>query len=235
MANRSVDENTPHILIVDNDMRIRSLLKKYLSENGFRTSVAADAREAQEQIGLLTFDLMVLDVMMPGITGLELTELLRRKKNPIPILLLTARTEVEDRIEGLTMGADDYLSKPFDPKELLLRVHSILRRSQLDSQPVSAPPEEVKFGPFIFNYQRGELRNGEDRVTLTTREIDVIRRLTAERGRIVTREDLSEDHNVSERAIDVQINRLRRKIEPDPRDPIYLQTVRGSGYLLQTD
>jgi two-component system phosphate regulon response regulator OmpR len=230
-----IDENTPHILIVDDDTRIRTLLKKYLSDNGFRTTIAADGREALAQMEHLAFDLVVLDIMMPDLSGLEVTERLRRRKNPVPVLLLTARAEVEDRIAGLSIGADDYLTKPFDPKELLLRIHSILRRSQMESRRPSEPPSEINFGPFVFKYQRGELLQGEQRVTLTTREIEVMRKLTSEPGRIVTREELSDDHNVSERAIDVQINRLRRKIEDDPRDPIYLQTVRGSGYLLRTD
>jgi two-component system phosphate regulon response regulator OmpR len=230
-----VDENTPHILIVDDDTRIRTLLKKYLSDNGFRTTIAADGREALAQMEHLAFDLVVLDIMMPDLSGLEVTERLRRRKNPVPVLLLTARADVEDRIAGLSIGADDYLTKPFDPKELVLRINSILRRSQMESRRPAEPPSEINFGPFIFKYQRGELLNGERRVTLTTREIEVMRKLTSEPGRIVTREELSDDHNVSERAIDVQINRLRRKIEDDPRDPLYLQTVRGSGYLLRTD
>ncbi len=230
-----VDENTPHILIVDDDTRIRTLLKKYLSDNGFRTTIAADGREALAQMEHLAFDLVVLDIMMPDLSGLEVTERLRRRKNPVPVLLLTARADVEDRIAGLSIGADDYLTKPFDPKELVLRINSILRRSQMENRRPAEPPSEINFGPFTFKYQRGELLNGERRVTLTTREIEVMRKLTSEPGRIVTREELSDDHNVSERAIDVQINRLRRKIEDDPRDPLYLQTVRGSGYLLRTD
>ena len=235
MSGRTVDENTPHILVVDDDTRIRDLLKKYLRENSFRVTIAAEAKEAAALMEKLSYDLMVLDVMMPGISGLEFTERLRARRNPIPILLLTARTEVEDRINGLTMGADDYLTKPFDPKELLLRINSILRRSQMETARASEPPSEVKFGPFVFNYQRGELMKDAERVTLTTREIELLRKLTGEPGQIVKREELSDERNVSERAIDVQINRLRRKIEPDLRDPIYLQTVRGSGYLLRID
>lgn len=229
------NDNTPSILIVDDDTRIRTLLKKYLNDNGFWTTVAADGREALRLLEHLSFDLIVLDVMMPELTGLELTERLRKRQNPVPILLLTARAEVEDRIAGLSIGADDYLTKPFDPKELLLRVNSILRRSQMESARRVDPPAEVTFGPFTFKYQRGDLFRGDERITLTTREVEVMRKLTSSPGRIVTREELSDDHNVSERAIDVQINRLRRKIEDDQRDPIYLQTVRGSGYLLHTD
>ena len=182
----------------------------------------------------LEYDLLVLDIMMPGITGLEFTEKLRAAENPVPILLLTALAETEQRIEGLAMGADDYLPKPFDPKELLLRVQSILRRSASDESPL-APPEEVHFGDHLFRYERGELTRDGARITLTTREIEVLRCLTQSPGRIVTRAELADGEDISERAIDVQINRLRRKIEADPRDPIYLQTVRGAGYVLRTD
>lgn len=228
------DETTPHVLIVDDDTRIRELLQKYLSDNGYRTSTAADAAKAQTKMDGLEYDLLVLDIMMPGITGLEFTEKLRAAENPVPILLLTALAETEQRIEGLAMGADDYLPKPFDPKELLLRVQSILRRSASDESPL-APPEEVHFGDHLFRYERGELTRDGARITLTTREIEVLRCLTQSPGRIVTRAELADGEDISERAIDVQINRLRRKIEADPRDPIYLQTVRGAGYVLRTD
>lgn len=228
------DETTPHVLIVDDDTRIRELLQKYLSDNGYRTSTAADAAEAQTKMDGLEYDLLVLDIMMPGITGLEFTEKLRAAENPVPILLLTALAETEQRIEGLAMGADDYLPKPFDPKELLLRVQSILRRSASDESPL-APPEEVHFGDHLFRYERGELTRDGARITLTTREIEVLRCLTQSPGRIVTRAELADGEDISERAIDVQINRLRRKIEADPRNPIYLQTVRGAGYVLRTD
>ncbi len=228
-----IDETTPHILIVDDDTRIRDLIKKYLSENGFRTTIAADAREAQTHIDNLTFDLMVLDVMMPGLTGLEFTERLRSRRNPIPILLLTARTETEDRIEGLSTGADDYLTKPFDPKELLLRIHSILRRAQMNTNNANTVSEEISFGNYRFHRTRGDLYHGDQRITLTTREIELMRKLSQSPGQIISRDELAEEYAISERAIDVQINRLRRKIEDDPRDPLHLQTVRGSGYLLR--
>lgn len=229
-----LDETTPHILIVDDDTRIRELLQKYLADNGYRTSTAADAAEAQGKMDALTYDLLVLDIMMPGITGLEFTQKLRADDNGVPILLLTALAETEQRIEGLTLGADDYLSKPFDPKELLLRVQNILRRSGADENMI-APPEEIHFGDYLFRYERGELTRDGARITLTTREIEVLRCLTQAQGRIVTRAELADGEDISERAIDVQINRLRRKIETDPRDPLYLQTVRGSGYVLRTD
>jgi len=228
------DETTAHILVVDDDTRIRALLQKYLSDNGYRTSVAESAAEARKKMDALTYDLLVLDIMMPGISGLEFTEKLRRENDPVPILLLTARAEVEQRIEGLASGADDYLAKPFDPQELLLRVQNILRRSVSDTQALE-PPEEVYFGPFTFRYERGELTREGTRITLTTREAELMRRLVVAPGSIVTREALAEGETISERAIDVQINRLRRKIETDPRDPIYLQTVRGAGYVLRLD
>ena len=226
------DETTPHILIVDDDTRIRELLQRYLSDNGYRTSIAADAKEAQSKMQALAYDLLVLDIMMPGVTGLEFTEQLRAAENAVPILLLTALAETENRIEGLAVGADDYLPKPFDPKELLLRIQSILRRSGADEAALE-PPEEVRFGDHLFRFDRGELTRNEERITLTTRE--VLRCLTQTPGRVVSRLELADGEDISERAIDVQINRLRRKIEADPREPIYLQTVRGSGYVLRTD
>lgn len=226
------DENTPHLLIVDDDTRIRSLLQKYLSDNGYRTSAARDAQEAQAKMENLIYDLLILDVMMPGLSGVQFTEKLRQKNNLVPILLLTARAELEHRVEGLSVGADDYLPKPFDPKELLLRVQSILRRTN-DGEPTHAPPEKAEFGDFTFIYERGALTKDGTRIGLTTREIDLLRQLVAAQGRIISRLELAGDEEISERTIDVQINRLRRKIEADPRDPLYLQTVRGTGYVLR--
>lgn len=228
------DETTPHILIVDDDDRIRTLLQRYLADNGYRTSIAADAAEAQTKMQVLTYDLLVLDIMMPGVTGLEFTEQLRQAENAIPILLLTALAETENRIEGLAVGADDYLPKPFDPKELLLRIQSILRRSGNEENAIE-PPEEVRFGEHLFRFEKGELTRDGARITLTTREIEVLRCLTQTPGRVVSRLELADGEDISERAIDVQINRLRRKIEEDPREPVFLQTVRGSGYVLRTD
>ncbi|MBE8191563.1 MAG: response regulator transcription factor [Alphaproteobacteria bacterium] len=231
-----VDENTPHLLIVDDDTRIRSLLQKYLTDNGYRTSAAKDALEAQSYMENILFDLIILDVMMPNMTGIEFAEKLRKTQNMVPILLLTARAEIEHRIEGLSAGADDYLSKPFDPQELLLRVQNILRRIASDAAaPAQTPPEEARFGTFSFRYERGELTQNGERIALTTREIDLLRRLVAAHGRIVSRMELTDGEKISERTIDVQINRLRRKIEADPRDPLFLQTVRGTGYVLHVD
>ncbi len=229
------DEHTPHILIVDDDRRIRALLQKYLGENGFRASIAIDATDAQEKMNRLTYDLLVLDIMMPDITGLEFTEKLRQRHNQIPILLLTARAEVENRIEGLEVGADDYLSKPFDPQELLLRIHNILRRTHSEAQQKNAMVKEAKFGDFIFNVEKGALTRNGTRITLTTREIDVMRKLATSPGRAISRAEFSGDEGISDRAVDVQMNRLRRKIEEKPHDPLYIQTVRGAGYILKTD
>lgn len=232
----ALDESTAHILIVDDDRRIRQLLQKFLSENGYRTSMAGDAREAREKLKNLVFDLIVLDVMMPGETGLDLTKDLRGHNDGVPILLLTALAEVDQRIEGLQTGADDYLPKPFEPQELLLRIRNILRRQAAMPETGIEPPEEVCFGPFKFILERGELTREGERIPLTTRENELLRYFATHGGKIVHRDDLTQgQENISERAIDVQINRLRRKIEADPRNPIYLQTVRGAGYILRTD
>jgi len=230
------DENTAHILIVDDDRRIRSLLQKFLSENGYRTSIAGDAKEARQHLESLEFDLIVLDVMMPGETGMELTKDLRTKANAVPILLLTALADVDHRIEGLQTGADDYLPKPFDPQELLLRINNILRRqAAMPSSKIEAP-EEVRFGDCVFKLVRGELLRGDERISLTTRDIELLRYFAEKAGQIIPREALMQgQEKISERAIDVQINRLRQKIEEDPRNPVHLQTVRGAGYILRVD
>lgn len=230
------DESTAHILIVDDDRRIRQLLQKFLSDNGYRTSTAGDANEARKKLGNLIFDIIVLDVMMPDETGLDLTRALRERNNDIPILLLTALAEVDQRIEGLQTGADDYLPKPFEPQELLLRIRNILRRQAVMPQIDLVPPDEVVFGPYKFILERGELTCNGKRVPLTTRENELLKHFATNSGQIVPRDDLTDgQENISERAIDVQINRLRRKIESDPRNPVYLQTVRGAGYILRTD
>lgn len=230
------DESTSHILIVDDDRRIRSLLQKFLCDNGYRASMAANATEARQKLEGLVFDLIVLDVMMPGETGLELTTDLRKHANNVPILMLTALAEVEDRIEGLETGADDYLPKPFEPHELLLRVRNILRRQDTVGKTSIDMPTQVSFGPCLFKLERGELTRNDTRVPLTTREIELLRYFACRGGRIIRREELMDgEEKISERAIDVQINRLRRKIEDNPRDPVFLQTVRGAGYILHTD
>jgi two-component system phosphate regulon response regulator OmpR len=223
--------NAPHILVVDDDSRLRELLRRYLSENAFTVSAAADAAEARRLLAGITFDLIVMDVMMPGENGFSLTESVRRD-NGTPILLLTARGEVEDRITGLERGADDYLVKPFEPRELLLRIATILRRSA-----PAAPVARVQLGDCVFDAERGELWRNDELVRLTTIEESLLRTLAMHAGRTVSRDELISQSAIDggARTVDVQVTRLRRKIEPNPRAPRFLQTVRGRGYLLRPD
>lgn len=226
------DDDAPHLLVVDDDTRIRSLLKRYLAENGFRVSIAANAAEARAKLRGLDFDLLVLDIMMPGETGVELTQSLRRERD-VPILMLTALTETDNRIEGLEAGADDYLPKPFDPRELILRINNILRRGNTHQQPKL---EQVVFGPYSFQIARRELKKGGESLKLTDREQEILCIFAQRVGETIPRHELvGEDANVGERTIDVQINRLRRKIEKDPANPTWLQTVRGIGYRLSVE
>ncbi len=226
-----MSDDRPHILVVDDDTRIRELLRSYLRDNGFRVTVAATAVEAREKMAGLAFDILVLDVMMPGESGTVLTKSLRDAANDVPILMLSALAQSEDRIAGLASGSDDYLAKPFEPEELLLRIRSILKRTE----PASAA-EEVRFGDCVFSLKRGELRRDGEAVRLTTRERDLLRKLATSAGRTVSRQDLAppgtED---SARSVDVLVNRLRSKIEDDPSLPVYLQTVRGVGYTLHVN
>jgi two-component system, OmpR family, phosphate regulon response regulator OmpR len=219
----------PHLLVVDDDRRIRDLLLRFLLAEGFRVTTAETAAEARAKLGGLSFDLLILDVMMPGETGFDLARAIRVSSS-VPILMLTARDEAENRIKGLELGADDYLAKPFEPRELLLRIANILKR-QL---PASPPIESVKFGEFTFHLGRGELRRGEEIVHLTDREREMLCALAAKPGETVPRLALAggNGHEVNERAVDVQVNRLRRKIERDPANPLIVQTVRGIGYRL---
>ena len=225
----SVADDAPHILVIDDDQRIRSLLRRYLTDNGFRVDVAADAEEARAMLGGLAFDLLILDVMMPGENGFELLASLR-KSMQVPVLMLTARAEIEHRITGFEGGADDYLGKPFEPRELVLRINAILKRGT----PAPAPLiEQLRFGPFTFHLGRRELKRGQEPVRLTDRERQIMAVFAASPNETVPRLDLlSGDEPAGERTIDVQINRLRRKIEVDPTNPLYLQTVRGIGYRL---
>ena len=218
--------------MVDDDDRIRTLLHRYLSENGgYRTSIASDSLEARRLLGTIDFDLLILDVMMPGESGFDLTEKVRAASN-VPILLLTARGLPEDRIEGLERGADDYLPKPFEPRELLLRVGALLRRSK----PQREKQREITFGDCRFEPERGELRRGGDLVKLTSSELALLRALSRKPGDVVSRSALAmQTETALERSIDVQVTRLRKKIEDDPRTPIYLQTIRGVGYTLMAD
>lgn len=229
-------DHASHILIVDDDRRIRDLLSRFLVSNGYRATAAESAAEARRLMAGLSFDLIVLDVMMPGENGFEFAVSLRETSH-VPILMLTALADINDRIRGLEAGVDDYLSKPFDPRELLLRISSILRRVATPPPVLPRPaPESVTFGRFSFHLERGELLDEAEPVKLADRERDILRILAEADGATVSREALTDgDSDSNERTIDVQINRLRRKIEADPADPVYLQTVRGSGYRLIVD
>ncbi len=232
-------DDMPHLLVIDDDERLRDLLRRYLSRNGFRVTAAQDAQEARSALSGLAFDLLILDVMMPGETGLELTHALREGDSTVPILLLTAMGETADRIAGLSAGADDYLAKPFEPQELLLRIQSILRRAQ--HAPAPPPQEEqeslIQLGAFIFDLKREILTSHGTPVRLSTAEAALLKALALSPRLPLSREDLAQQGNLDSnpRAIDVQVTRLRRKIEPDPKTPIYLQTVRGMGYVLHPD
>jgi two-component system phosphate regulon response regulator OmpR len=232
MTKQPPSDDAPHLLVVDDDTRIRDLLNRYLMDQGFRVTVAGDAAEARRKLEGLHFDLIILDVMMPGESGLSLTQSLYEKKT-IPVILLTARVEAESRIAGLEAGADDYLSKPFDPRELVLRINNILRRSISADAPKI---EQVMFGPFTFSIPRKELRKAAETIRLTDREQEIMMLFALRAGDTIPRHELiGDDTDVGERTIDVQINRLRRKIEEDPANPVYLQTVRGIGYRLSID
>ncbi|GHF32944.1 response regulator [Seohaeicola zhoushanensis] len=227
-----------HLLIVDDDERIRELLKKFLIRHGFLVTAARDAAHARRVLSGLDFDLIVLDVMMPGEDGISLTRALRATKNT-PILLLTARGETENRIAGLEAGADDYLAKPFEPKELLLRINAILRRMP-DTPAEATTPKILHLGPVRYDIERGEMWQGDQLVRLTATESQLMKIFSVRPGEAVSRtklvEDLGRDRGqAQERAVDVQITRLRRKIESNPRQPRYLQTVRGAGYMLAPD
>ncbi|MGH7036826.1 MAG: response regulator [Stellaceae bacterium] len=219
-----------HLLVVDDDARLRELLRRYLSDNGFRVTVAADAAEARAALARFAFDLVVLDVMMPGESGLDLTRALRGEGGA-PVLLLTARAEPEDRINGLEQGAEDYLAKPFEPRELVLRIHNILQRRP------RADAGALRFGGYRFDLARGELFRGGEPVHLTAAEAGLLSILAHKAGQAVAREELALSASMAGnvRNVDVQMTRLRRKIERDPRFPRYLQTVRGTGYVLKPD
>lgn len=227
-----------HILVVDDDERLRRLLVRYLSEHGFRVTAAADAAAARASLRSLRPDLMVLDVTMPGETGLQLVDDLRRQGEvELPVLLLTARGAPEDRIAGFESGADDYLGKPFDPYELVLRVRALLRRASAMQQAVPAPGRSpVRLGEAEFDPGRGELRNAQGPVRLTGGEVALLTALARKPNEILTREEIAAALGMAEpgeRAIDVQVTRLRRKIEQDSREPRFLHTVRGRGYVLK--
>lgn len=233
-AAKPLPDDAPHLLVVDDDRVIRQTLARYLTNNGYRVTTAENAGAARKKLDGLTFDLLILDVMMPGETGFELARAIRAgtagPMPEVPVLMLTARSELSDRITGLEIGADDYMPKPFEPRELLLRIGGILRRAMPAPQPVV---ESVKFGDFHFHVARLELKKGEEVVRLTDREKEMLRVLAVKPGETVPRYDLAAPGgDINERTVDVQVNRLRRKIEIDPANPIHLQTVRGIGYRL---
>jgi two-component system phosphate regulon response regulator OmpR len=224
----------PHILCVDDDKRLRELLRKYLMDHGYLVTTAHDANDAQAKLDIITFDIVVLDVMMPVTDGIRLTNQLRKQDRfqDLPILLLTARGEKDDRIAGLEAGSDDYLVKPFEPKELLLRIQSILKRVPKPQQ-----NKEIWFGPIFYDHTRGELRSNNDIVRLSQVEAGLLKILAQKPGEVISRDILVEKSPVpiNDRTVDVQVTRLRRKIEDDPKNPRYLQTVRGVGYMLAPD
>ena len=228
-------EGAPHILVVDDDRRLRDLLTRYLSENGFRVTAAEDAAAARARLKSFDFDLLVLDVMMPGESGLSLVQSLRAESR-VPVLMLTARNDATDRIAGLEGGADDYLGKPFEPRELVLRIRTILARVHAPP-PAQAALPEVNFGPFRFDLARAELTRDGAPVYLTTGEASLLGTLARRAGQPVSREALRTESAdcANNRAVDVQMARLRRKIENDAREPRYLLTVRGKGYALRPD
>ena len=229
----------PHLLIVDDDERIRSLLQQFLVQSDYLVSTAEDAEQARTLLSAIEFDLIILDVMMPGQDGISFTAELRTLQNNTPILLRTARGETEDRIKGLEAGADDYLPKPFEPKELLLRINAILRRMP-DLKEDQMMPKTLSLGHLKYDVARNELWEGETQIRLTTTESQLMKIFTSALGEPISRVDLvtslgRDISSAQDRAIDVQITRLRRKIEVNPGQPRYLQTVRGAGYMLLFD
>ncbi len=229
-------EVTADILVVDDDARLRALLQRFLTEQGHRVAVAADAAEARASIDAMAFDLLVLDVMMPGETGLQLAEHLRRDGHDTPILMLTARGDPDDRVAGFEHGADDYLAKPFDPRELALRIRTILRRAAPPTPPAALPEGPVQLGIRWFDAERCELRGPEGTQRLTGGEAALLTALARRAGEVLSREDIAValgTPDAGERSVDVQVTRLRRKIESDPREPRFLHTIRHKGYILR--
>ncbi|WP_424812556.1 response regulator [Roseococcus sp. YIM B11640] len=229
-------EATADILVVDDDARLRALLQRYLAEQGHRVAVAADAAEAYAAIGAMAFDLVVLDVMMPGETGLDFAERLRREGQDTPILMLTARGAPDDRVAGFEHGADDYLAKPFDPRELALRIKTILRRAAPAQPAIALPSGPIQLGPRWFDAERCELRGPEGTQRLTGGEAALLTALARRAGEVLSREEIAQalgTPDAGERSVDVQVTRLRRKIEADPREPRFLHTIRHKGYVLR--
>jgi two-component system phosphate regulon response regulator OmpR len=231
-STRRLADDAPHLLLVDDDRRIRDLLSRFLSGEGYRVTTAMSAKDARAKLLGLHFDLLILDVMMPGETGFDLARFIRTSSS-VPIIMLTARHEAESRIEGLQIGADDYVAKPFEPRELVLRIRNILQRRPA----AEADGADIRFGGFRFDLARSELWRGAEPVHLTAVEAGLLASLAGRAGEAVSREELAESTQFSgnTRTVDVQMTRLRRKIERDPRFPRYLQTVRGTGYALRPD
>ena len=222
-----MNKNIFHILVVDDDDRIRELVKQYLEENQFLITTAKDAQDAKKKIKIVKFDIIILDIMMPGESGLSLTKEIK-KNNTTPIILLTAKGETQDRIEGLELGADDYLGKPFEPKELLLRIKNILNKIQ-----VPITPEEISVGNALINLKKLNIKINNQIKKINPQEKKVLEKMLGSPGKIFSRDDISKMINLSkERTVDVMITRLRQKIESNPKNPKYLQTIRGSGYVL---
>jgi len=222
-----MNKNIFHILVVDDDDRIRELVKEYLEENQFLVTTAKDAQDAKKKIEIIKFDILILDIMMPGESGLSLTKEIK-KNNSMPIILLTAKGEVKDRIEGLELGADDYLGKPFEPKELLLRIKNILNKVQ--KPPLS---DEIHIGNALINLKKLNIKINKKTVKINPQEKKVLEKMLGSPGKVFSRDDIGKIINISkERTIDVIITRLRQKIESNPKNPKYLQTIRGSGYVL---
>jgi two-component system phosphate regulon response regulator OmpR len=230
-------DHAPHVLVVDDDRRLRELLQRFLNKNGYRVTTAASAAEARAKTESMVFDALVLDVMMPGENGFDYMRGVR-KTSDVPILMLTAQANAGDRVQGLEIGADDYLTKPFDTRELILRLGNILKRQTAPAEPAQRPARDhVRFGPFTFWFDRGELRREDEPIRITEREREILTILGHRAGEDVSREELAggpggSTERANERTVDVQMNRLRRKIELDPANPLLLQTVRGIGYRL---
>jgi two-component system, OmpR family, phosphate regulon response regulator OmpR len=236
-SRKPLGDHSPHVLVVDDDRRIRTLLQRYLSNEGYRVTTADSAKAARAQLSSIAFDGLILDVMMPGENGFDLARDLR-KSFDVPILMLTARAEVEDRVMGLEIGADDYLPKPFDPRELLLRLANVLKHAAAKPGSEAIEPDLVRFGPFTFNIVRGELDREGELVRITDREREMLTTLARANGAPVAREALAGAATASvagDRSVDVQINRLRRKIEVDVTNPRWLMTARGQGYRLAVE
>ncbi len=225
-------DEAPHLLVVDDDSRIRTLITRFLTEAGFRVTAAQSAEEARKKMAIIDYDLLVVDVMMPGESGMDFTASVRAGST-VPILMLTARSETESRIQGLSLGADDYLAKPFDPRELLLRINNILKRGGPAPKP---RPKELRFGAFVWDGEREELRRDDEVVRLTDGELRLMRMLAERPGDTIPRHEIVQGESaLGDRTADVQINRLRRKIEADPANPVHIVTVRGQGYRLKID